>query len=124
MTFAAPTEPPLQSDYATGKADRKQTVLKLTMDSWNQLKEAFHIEKAYLPHRQPGNHPTGRQQTQSSQGASQQESQQSQSQSQNQSNGIHESSRKRKAAPKKKNEKNVSKKQKISSGKEEVSPPG
>jgi len=51
---AEPAQPPLPEDYSSGKAERRQSVVPITLDMWNTIKEKYDIENSYLPHRKPG----------------------------------------------------------------------
>jgi hypothetical protein len=42
-------DPPEESDYATGKAMKKQTILKFDMQLWETVKNVYRIDKAMIP---------------------------------------------------------------------------
>jgi len=54
IPIAEPAQPPLQEDYTSGKAERRQCVVAINQDMWKKLKEKYEIKTGYLPHRTVG----------------------------------------------------------------------
>eukprot|EP01117_Protostelium_nocturnum_P004599 TRINITY_DN1660_c0_g1_i1.p1 TRINITY_DN1660_c0_g1~~TRINITY_DN1660_c0_g1_i1.p1 ORF type:complete len:381 (-),score=129.78 TRINITY_DN1660_c0_g1_i1:18-1160(-) len=49
VPYAAPTQPPTEDDAASGRADRKQCVVKFDYKTYQDLLKAYHIKEATLP---------------------------------------------------------------------------
>jgi len=47
-------QPPVEQDYSSGRAQRRQCVLRFDWDTWSKLKDIHSSTTGFLPHRKPG----------------------------------------------------------------------